>query len=152
MKSGHITSSLVLIVSLASLLCAQAEEAKRTNINLQKDQAVSPPFSDAVLVGKTLYISGRLGLDPKTRKPPADPKEEAKLLLDGYKAVLEKANMSMDNLVSVTVYCPDLTLYATFNEVYRSYFNKDLPARAFIASGTLLFGAHFEMQGIAVKQ
>jgi len=57
----------------------------------------------------------------------------------------------MDDLVSVQVFCPDLSLYDKFNAVYRSYFTKDFPARAFIGSGPLLRGAHFEAQAIAVK-
>jgi enamine deaminase RidA (YjgF/YER057c/UK114 family) len=59
--------------------------------------------------------------------------------------------MTMDNLVTVTVYCPDLTLYDKFNAIYRTYFGKDFPARAFIGSGPLLRGARFEIQGIAVR-
>jgi enamine deaminase RidA (YjgF/YER057c/UK114 family) len=68
-----------------------------------------------------------------------------------YEAILALADMSMNNLVSVTVFCPDLKLYRTFNEVYKSYFAKDFPARAFVGSGPLLFGIRFEMQAIAVR-
>ena len=60
--------------------------------------------------------------------------------------------MTMDDLVYVTVYCPDLSLYGEFNSVYRTYFTGEFPARAFIGSGPLLFGGHFEVQGIAVKR
>lgn len=59
--------------------------------------------------------------------------------------------MSMDDLVYVTVYCPDIALYGIFNEVYSAYFSADFPARAFVGSGDLLFGMGFEMQGIAVR-
>jgi enamine deaminase RidA (YjgF/YER057c/UK114 family) len=96
-------------------------------------------------------MSGWIGFTPGTTKVPDDPKEEAKLLLDRYQAVLKEAGMTMENLVWVTVYCPDLSLFGTFNEVYRSYFKRDFPARAFIGSGPLLFGGRFEMQGIAAK-
>jgi enamine deaminase RidA (YjgF/YER057c/UK114 family) len=120
-------------------------------INLPRGELANIPLSDAVLVGNTLYISGRGGVDFTTMKAPADPKEEAKLLLEDVKAVLAKADMTMNDLVSVTIYCSDLSLYSAFNTVYRSYFTKDFPARAFIGSGPLLFGLHFEMQGIAVK-
>jgi 2-iminobutanoate/2-iminopropanoate deaminase len=109
------------------------------------------PFSDGVLVGNTLYLAGRLGTDPKTNAIPNDTEAEIRFLLDGFKATLAEAGMTMDNLVTVTVYCPDLTLYDKFNGVYRSYFAKDFPARAFIGSGPLLRNAHFEMQGIAAK-
>ncbi len=58
----------------------------------------------------------------------------------------------MDDLVTVTVYCSDVKHYDAFNAVYRTYFKKEFPARAFIGAGTLLFNARFEMQGIAVKR
>jgi 2-iminobutanoate/2-iminopropanoate deaminase len=57
----------------------------------------------------------------------------------------------MDDLVSVQIFCSDVKHYAAFNQVYRTYFNREYPARAFIGSGGLLFGARFEVQGIAVK-
>jgi 2-iminobutanoate/2-iminopropanoate deaminase len=59
--------------------------------------------------------------------------------------------MTMNDLVSVQVFCPDLMLYDKFNTIYRSYFGKDFPARAFLGSGPLLRGAHFEIQGVAAK-
>ena len=110
------------------------------------------PFSDAALVGNTLYISGKGGVLPGTRAVPEDPKEEARLLMEDFKTTLERVDMTMDDLVYVTVYCTDLSLYSDFNEVYRSYFSKDFPPRAFVGSGPLLFGLRFEMQGIAVRQ
>jgi 2-iminobutanoate/2-iminopropanoate deaminase len=139
------------ILFLTSLASAQDSSTHRRIINLPRGELATLPFSDAVMVGNTLYISGRGGIDSKTMKVPADPKEEAKLLLDGFKSILAKAGMTMDDLVYITVYCPDLSLYSAFNDVYRSYFGKDFPARAFVGSGPLLFGMHFEMQGIAAK-
>jgi 2-iminobutanoate/2-iminopropanoate deaminase len=110
------------------------------------------PFSDGVLVGDTLYLAGRIGIDPETGKPPAELEKEIRLLLDGMKTTLAAANMTMDDLVSVQVFCPDLSLYEKFNEIYRTYFIKDFPARAFIGSGPLLRGGRFEAQGIAIKR
>jgi 2-iminobutanoate/2-iminopropanoate deaminase len=120
-------------------------------INLQ-GKAIQAPFSDAILAGNTLYLSGRIGLDPKTGKVPESVDDEIKLLLDGDKAVLEQAGMSMNDIVYVQVYCTDLSLYDKFNAAYRSYFSKDFPARAFIGAGSLLRGGHFELQAIAVKK
>jgi reactive intermediate/imine deaminase len=110
------------------------------------------PFSDGVLVGDTLYLAGNIGLDPKTGKPAATPQEEAHLALDGIKATLEQAGMTMDDLVYVQVYCSDVSFFEEWNTVYRGYFKGDFPARAFLGSGKLLFGARFEVQGIAVKR
>ena len=110
------------------------------------------PYSDGVLVGDTLFLAGRIGIDPQTGKPPEDVEKEIRLLLDGMKTTLKEANMTMDDLVSVQVFCPDLSLYEKFNEIYRTYFIKNFPARAFIGSGPLLRGGRFEAQGIAVRR
>jgi enamine deaminase RidA (YjgF/YER057c/UK114 family) len=110
------------------------------------------PFSDGVLVdGKTLYLSGRIGLIPGTTKVPDTAEEEARLVLDEIKRVLAMAGMTMDHLVSLQIFCSDVSLFDQFNAVYRTYFTGKLPTRAFLGSGTLLFGARFELQGIAVK-
>ena len=146
-----LSAGLMVVPVLLAALSAPQKPAQRRFINLP-GRPVPAPFSDAVLVGDTMYLAGRIGLDPKTGKLPADADQEARLLLDGYRAVLAEAGMTMDDLVSVTISCPDLSLYGKFNAVYRSYFTKDFPARAFVGSGPLLFGARFEMQAIAVKR
>jgi reactive intermediate/imine deaminase len=110
------------------------------------------PFSDGILAGNTVYLAGKLGIDPKTGKPPEDPEQEVRLALDGIKATLAAAGMTMDDLVVVQVFCSDVALYDKFNSVYRTYFTKDFPARAFLGSGPLLRGARFEVQGIAVRK
>jgi len=111
------------------------------------------PFSDGILSGNTLYLAGRLGLDPKTGKAPEKIEDEIRNLLDGEKAVLAQAGMTMDDLVYVQISCTDLSLFDTFNAIYRSYFTtKDFPAREFVGAGSLLRGAHFELQAIAVKR
>jgi len=115
------------------------------------------PFSDAVRAGDTLYVAGTIGVDPGTASDPktarvaSEPAEEARFALESVKRTLESAGFKMDDLVSVTVYCTDLDLYATFNEVYRTYFHGHFPARAFIGVSKLVRGARFEVMGTAVK-
>jgi enamine deaminase RidA (YjgF/YER057c/UK114 family) len=142
---------ITLIPLLVLLSPAEESRSDRRVFNLPQTKHMKAPLNDAVLVGNTLYISGRGGIDLTTMEVPKAPKEEVKLLMEDFKAILALADMSMDDLVHVTVYCPDLKLYSSFNEVYRSYFAKDFPARAFIGSGPLLFGIRFEMQAIAVR-
>lgn len=72
--------------------------------------------------------------------------------MESMKTRLEMVGMSMDDLVMVEVYCPDLALYDQFNAVYRTYFEDHFPARAFLGSGPLLLGGHFEVTGVAVRQ
>lgn len=145
--AGVFLAGLVVGSSTFGVKAAPA----RKYINLP-GRAIAAPFSDAVLVGDTLYLAGRIGFLPGTRQLPATAEEEARLLLDQYKVVLAEAGMTMDDLVSVQVFCSDVKLFDTWNQVYPKYFGKDLPARAFLGSGQLLFGAHFEMQAVAVRR
>ena len=110
------------------------------------------PFSEGVLVGNTLYIAGHIGLDPKTDLPPASAEDEARLVMEGIKQTVESAGMSMDDVVSMQIFCTDLKLYDTFNAVYKTYFRGDFPARAFIGTDKLLRNGRYEVLGIAVKR
>lgn len=131
---------------------APSASSSRRAVNLSDDNP-QLPFSGAILAGNTLYLSGRIGIDPKSGQAPAEVEQEIKLLLDRVKATLVQAGMTMDDLVYVQIACTDLSLYDKFNAVYRSYFaTKDLPAREFIGAASLLRGGHFELQGIAVRR
>jgi len=123
---------------------------ERRYINLPNRRSTLP-FSDAVMTGDTVYIAGRIGFRPGTTQVPDDPAEEARLMLDGVRSVLGESGLAMNDLVYVQIFCSDVSLFDTFNQVYRQYFSGDLPARAFIGSGTLLFGARFEFIGTAVR-
>ena len=110
------------------------------------------PFSHAVDTGDTVYLSGGIGIDPETGRAPDDLEKEIRLLMDGMKGKLELAGLTMDDLVSVQVFCTDLSFYDRFNAIYRTYFQKEFPARAFIGSGPILRGGHFEILGIARRR
>lgn len=143
----------VLAVTAAVAGCqANAQQPTRRYIEPRSAADASlPPFSGAVQVGDTVYLSGALGLDANRRVPDtAD--AEARNVLNAVRQTLERAGLTMDDLVSVQVFCSDVAHYDAFNAVYRTYFTKEFPARAFIGSGPLLFGARFEVQGIAVKR
>lgn len=146
----YLTTALV-----AGLLTPAAQAATKTTHFPPEDVPASiskaPPFSSAVLAGDTLYIAGTTDHDPATGKPGADATAGAKLVLDDIKRTVEKAGLTMDDLVWIQIFASDLKDYAAFNEVYRTYFKGPMPARAFIGAGSLLGGAHFEVMGTAVK-
>jgi 2-iminobutanoate/2-iminopropanoate deaminase len=125
-------------------------DTSRRHINLPRNSPA--PYSDAVMVGNTLYLSGRIGIDPKTGEVPPDVEEELRLLFDQFETVLAKADMKMDDLVWVQIYSPDVSLWEQFNKAYLKRFSADLPARAFLGSGPLLKNGRFEMLGVAVKR
>ncbi len=140
---------LLLVLTLS--LAANAGDRKFI-VKPRSGDRKALPFSEAVLVGNTLYIAGHIGLDAKTDLPPASAEDEARLVMDGIKQTVESAGMSMDDVVSMQIFCTDLKLYDTFNAVYKNYFHGDFPARAFIGTDKLLRNGRYEVLGIAVKR
>jgi 2-iminobutanoate/2-iminopropanoate deaminase len=143
-----MTLDLPMVLTAFSVVAGLAAGSR---IRSQRTVSSNLPFSDAVWHGDTLYLSGHIGLDPATGRPGATPEEEARLVLDGVKNTPAAAGLAMDDLLSVQIFCPDVTLFETFNKVYRTYFQREFPARSFLGSGRLLFDARFEVQGIAAK-
>jgi 2-iminobutanoate/2-iminopropanoate deaminase len=142
-----LAAGLTLFATVAFAANPRTFIDPRSNALNQTD----PPFSGSVKVKDTLYISGQIGLGPD-RKPPKDVAAEATLVMEAVKNQVVRAGMTMDDLVSVQIYCSDVRHYDAFNAVYRKYFTKEFPARAFLGSGPLLFGARFEVVGVAVKR
>ena len=91
--------------------------------------AAEPMYSPGVLVDGTLYISGQIGADLKTREVPADFEAEVKTCLDNIGMVLKAAGMSYADVVSVQVYLTDMDLFARMNAVYATYFKTPRPSR-----------------------
>ena len=151
MNIRNLVSLCILVLATVASFNAHAQDS-RTYINGRSatDENV-PPYSGAVLVGDTLYLSGSIGID-EDREVPDDPADEARNVLNAIKRNVEAAGMTMDDIVSIQVFCSDVAHYQAFNDVYRTFFTKEYPARAFIGAGTLLFDARFEVQGIAVKR
>ena len=147
------TFAALVSAALVSAVSADlsAQEVRRYINPRSAADSTALPFSGAVLVGNTLYLSGTIGLD-ENQQVPSTPEAEARLVLNSMQSTLEAAGMTMDDLVSVQVFCSDVAYYAAFNAVYRTYFTREFPARAFVGAGTLLFDARFEVQGIAVKR
>ena len=150
-----MTAALVSL--LAPMILSAADAAPHFLVLDPSPARAQLPFSDAVRAGDTLYVAGTLGMDPSTLSDPktarvaAEPADEARFALDAVNHTLEAAGFKMDDLVSVTIYCTDLDLYGTFNDVYRTYFHGRFPARAFIGASKLVRGARFEVMGTAVK-
>ncbi len=117
-----------------------------------RTEAAQLPFSDAIWAGDTLYISGHIGLEEKTGRPPATATEEARLVMNEFRQTVETAGLTMDEVVSIQVFCSDVSLFQEFNKVYCEFFPNGFPTRAFLGSGKLLFDARFEVQGIAVRR
>ena len=151
MNIRDLAAVCILVFATVISINVHAQESRTYIDGRSEADRELPPYSGAVLVGDTLYLSGTLGID-ETLQVPDDPADEVRNALNVIKRNLEAAGMTMDDLVSIQVFCSDVSYYQVFNEVYRTYFTREYPARAFIGSGTLLFNARFEIQGIAVKR
>ncbi len=88
------------------------------------------PYSQAIVSGGFVFVSGQIPVDPSTGELVDDIKEATELVLENIKVILEEAGSSMDRVVKVTVYLSDLSEFSVFNEVYSRYFPEDPPARS----------------------
>ena len=121
---------------------------------INSTQAPAPigPYSQAILVNNTMYISGQVCLDPATGTlKNNDVKEETHQVFKNLKAILEEAGMSFNDVVKSTIFITDMTRFAELNEVYGQYFDKDFPARETIQVAALPLFVNVEISMIAVK-
>lgn len=110
------------------------------------------PYSQAVEVNDTLYISGQLPINPVTAKIEAtDIAGQTDQVFKNIIAILKAAGYSMDDVVKNRVYLSDISNFAAMNEVYKQYFKSDFPARAAFAVKDLPMGALVEIETVAVK-
>jgi len=109
------------------------------------------PYSQAVKVGSTVYLSGQIPLDPSTGEMVGDDfAAQARRVFDNIAAVVEAAGGSFAEVVKLTVYLTDLGRFAEVNEIMSSYFNQPFPARAAIGVVALPRGALIEIDAIMV--
>lgn len=140
-----------LLIGVLLLAATAAAQSDRKFLKSKLAAEKHLPFSSGVVVGQTLYIAGTTA-DTDKLATGLSPEEEAKNIMEQIKKTVESAGMTMDEVVSIQVYCTDLALYDAFNGVYSKYFHANFPARAFVGVAKLLFGARFEVAGVTVAQ
>ena len=145
---------LLLVVACSSLASGGlvfADEAGSVEfLNSGKVLPTNLPFSEAVRVGSTLYLSGQIGIVPGTMKlAPGGIKQEAKQTMENIKTSLEAHGYSVSNIVKCTVMLADISEWGTFNEVYKSFFSNRYPARSALGANGLALGARVEIECIA---
>ncbi len=121
---------------------------------IKSNAAPSPigPYSQAVLAGDTLFISGQIALNPHTGLLMTNSiKEETKWVMDHLGNVLEAAGMDYSNLVKCSIFVRNMGDFAKINEVYGSYFSENPPARETVEVSRLPKDVNVEISGIAVK-
>ncbi|UCF06571.1 MAG: RidA family protein [bacterium] len=147
---------LLLIVAIVCGVAygstSSAEESKGVEfLNSGKVLPTNLPFSEAVRVGNTLYLSGQVGIVPGTLElVPGGLKEEAKQTMENIKTSLEAHGYSMNDIVKCTVMLADISEWAAFNDVYKFFFADHYPARTALGVNGLALGARVEVECIAV--
>lgn len=142
-----LASALVLPVS------AQAQTAGKTVIATPNAPEAIGPYSQAIRAGNTVFLAGQIPIDPKTKQLMKDAsiEDQTKLVLDNLKAVLEADGLTMDNVVSTSVFMKDLNEFGKMNEVYGTYFKTAPPARATVEVARLPRDVKVEIGAIAVR-
>lgn len=109
------------------------------------------PYSQAVLVDDTLYVSGNIPVNPATGDVADGIVNQSKQVFENMKAVLDEADMDFENVVKTTAFLTDLSNFATFNEIYASYFVAPYPARSCVEVSKLPKNVLVEVECIAKK-
>ncbi|MEG2185532.1 MAG: RidA family protein [Cloacibacillus sp.] len=115
------------------------------NIDLPEPKA---PYSYGVWAGQTLYLGGVCGITDDLLKNP-DIKQETHNAMHEAKMILDGANLTFDDIINARVYITDLSKFAEFNEVYKSYFTAPYPSRATVEVSGMIGGANIEIVFIA---
>lgn len=121
-------------------------------IQTKNAPAAIGPYSQAVLAGNTLYISGQLGIDPATSQiVEGGIRPETSQALENVKAILAKAGFTLADVVQAQVFLADIKDFAKMNEVYSSFFNEPYPARAAVEVAQLPKNGKVEMMITAAR-
>ena len=116
------------------------------------DEAPQPigPYSQAVVAGGFLFVSGQTPIDPATGKlVEGDITVQAEQVLKNILAILRQAKMGTEQVVKTTIFLADMADFARVNEAYARYFGKEPPARSTVQVGALPMNARVEIEVIA---
>jgi len=164
-RTALLVAGTILVTGLAStsLLAGAAQGASTPSdhssssskrvLHTTDAPAAIGPYSQGIAAGRTVYVSGQLPIDPTVGKIDNSQSiaEQTALSVKNIRAVLKEARLTLDDVVSTTVYLADMNDFAAFNTVYAEYFGTEsAPARATVQVAALPQGAKVEISAIAV--
>lgn len=145
-RSCALCSLLMFLAGAA--IAAEAPDVEHLNAGRVLPEGL--PFSEAVRVGNTLYLSGQIGVRPGTLEiVEGGMAAQARQTLENVKSTLEAHGYGMDDVVKCTVMLLDMSEWGAFNEIYVSYFSPPYPARSAFGASGLAAGARLELECIA---
>ncbi len=145
---------VVVLLGSLSLICGVISKGKimKTIINTKNAPAPIGPYSQAVMVGDMLYVSGQVAIIPATGEVlNGSIKEETKQVMENLKAILEAAGLDFTHVVKTTIFLKDMNNFKSVNEVYGSYFSSDFPARETVEVARLPKDVNVEISVFAAK-
>ncbi|HRP34156.1 MAG TPA: RidA family protein [Agriterribacter sp.] len=124
----------------------------KTIINTKKAPAPIGPYSQSVMTGNLLFVSGQIGINPDTGiLETKDAASETTQVMRNLEAILTEAGLSFTHVVKTTIFLSDMSLFTVVNEVYGSYFSGDFPARETVAVKQLPKNVNVEISVIAAR-
>jgi reactive intermediate/imine deaminase len=152
MKKILVLSLMTTCLMASSLAFASNNDSAKVEFLNSKPASKNLPFSEAVRVDNTLYLSGKIGFDPaKGKLAKGGLKAEAAQALTNIKTSLNKYGYEMKDVVKCLVMLTDINDFKAFNEVYTSYFTPPYPARSAFAVADLAINSVVEIECFAVK-
>ncbi len=145
---------IVAIIALSAFISCSGKFKDREAKVIFTAKAPKPigPYSQAVQVGRTLYISGQIAIDPATGNlDTADISIQTKRVMENLKAILNEAKMDFSDVVKTSVFLTDLNNFAKVNDIYGQYFTENPPARETVKVAGLPKNVGIEISMIAHK-
>ncbi len=122
---------------------------KKIEINTLKAPKAIGAYSQAVVTGNLVFVSGQIPLDSVSSDIPEGIAEQTKLCLENLKAILLEAGSSLDNVVKCGIFVKNMDDFSSINNIYQTYFSKPFPARFVVEVSALPRGVLIEMDAIA---
>jgi 2-iminobutanoate/2-iminopropanoate deaminase len=146
--------ALIGLAFIVSVGCANAQDVGKKVISTPNAPEAIGPYSQAIRVGNTVYLAGQIAIDPRTKQvmTNASIEEQTRVALENLRAVLTADGLSLDHVVTTTVFLKDLNEFGKMNEVYATFFKNAPPARATVEVARLPRDVKIEISAIAVHQ
>jgi 2-iminobutanoate/2-iminopropanoate deaminase len=144
---------MALCLAATPVLAQSASTGSKHVISTPNAPEAIGPYSQGIRAGNMVFLAGQIAIDPKTKKlmNEAGIEEQTRLVLDNLRAVLEADGLTMDHVVSTSVFLKDLNEFGKMNEVYATYFKTAPPARATVEVARLPRDVKVEIAAIAVR-
>ena len=146
--SVAVCASLSVALLWGATISAFAQGRRAVNLS---GASQTLPFSDGIIVGSTLYVSGQQGTDSNGKLEDGIT-AQTRAALETIKKVVTKAGFGMDNVATVNVYLSDIHDFAAMNKVYTTFFPNPKPTRTTVQVAALVNGAKIEISAIAARQ